>query len=1589
MTEVWCGACALFSCARKLLCTVKMSNKDVKSALKSARDAIKNKEFKEALKHCKAVLKLEKNNYNAWVFIGVAASELEQPEQAQTAYRKAAELEPEQLLAWQGLANLYEKSDQADFKAELPKIYQKLIKLYETSDKVKCFEVSKKLVDIYQTEKNYLQVARVWQHLIQVREAEDGIENFELIELWREMIKLLLGSVDQQDNETQQHLLSAFEKALQLTENVPSEAHKQLIQDYIKCLSKLPHEVMKMKQMCDLMLTLYPKVYYPLEVLAQHYLLLDDCSEEAVGCYTRLLELDAVSSLAHFGLGKKALQDKKYEDACKSFGLGLKQMRSSNIGWYGLAQAELKMHKYTDSVLSSSQGLKSSTGFSEDWTHKLMRVKLEALVRAGTDPSVDEALGMLSQMPDANNDPALLVLKVRAYLQKRKFEEAFQVSSELLSSHPCSVEGLIVKGLTHRAKNEYQQAEQCFTEAVSQRPDCGELYFLLGQLYWNMGEDTRRDKSKVHTHLLKAAKLDPHLGSVFRYLGHYYREVAKDQGRARGCYKKAFELDSTDAEAGAATVDLSMVQGDMDSALAVLQAVTERATPGSAKWAWMRRGLYHLKVGQNAQAIADLQAALRADREDWVCWECLGEAYLNRHSFTAALKAFAQAHMLQPSSIYSLYQMASIKQILGRYKEAAVEYQQIIKTEEYVPALKGLGECLLAMAKTAMEDYLDGRAVDLIQEAITYLFRAVQKRADLSCLWKLLGDACTKCSSVSPNRICVLVPGVLCGTEPSDKPHILDQNELLSLGERCYGRALKLMPDTPSLWCDLGLNYYHQSRLIWSTSTEQDVQSLLEKALQCVKKAVMLDSGNHMYWNALGVVAMTKGIENFALAQHSFIKSVRTEPNNVVAWTNLGTLYFKKGNIELAHEAFKIAQSLEPLYVNCWIGQAFIAETVGSYDTMDLFRHTTELSTHTEGVKGYAYWVCSTLLDKTNRDSELYRYNIVQMNAVSAAQVALTKYTERIQTDAEAFVMLGFLNEHMQLKKQATGAYKRAVELLQKSPQTEEIRFALRGYARALCDTDQWEEAVRHYSSTSLSELHDLTGMALACFRAGRPQESVNAYEKALAVASTEKEKAYILTALALLQHRLGNMDTAKTLLFKCSLLKEPIPESLLCLCALGLVHGDVTLASAALSELLKLDGALRGAVEEHCLLTCTLLALQGNYSAVQREASRAVFRNPGNPSLWALLSRLVPQFCPSKADGGAVAGSVACHASMTLGKRALLYSGINQLASGRHSGEDRRTNALKTIQRAILLCPDDPAVWAGLMAACHTENVACALSGSSPCREGLEKDLMTLVSEKVKSLQREDGLLAQALEGWVLQQTVTGLKQIGHYDEAEALCSQVLSVSPEHPAVFLLLRQVQCECLLLSDARDCIPSTVLDQLSAAVMANPTSVSAWHWLADVYRSQGLLAQASVALRQSLQLASQLGHYSGKLSSLLRLALLSLTPCMAGVGGVEWSSLVREACTEVQKLAPCPVASLFQALLQFSIKMGARETRRLLEKIVYRSGSRDMKTVTAVARWYLLRHLHAKDDLELIDTLMMDAEAAGDLRLLEFHKQLYP
>lgn len=49
----------------------------------------------------------------------------------------------------------------------------------------------------------------------------------------------------------------------------------------------------------------------------------------------------------------------------------------------------------------------------------------------------------------------------------------------------------------------------------------------------------------------------------------------------------------------------------------------------------------------------------------------------------------------------------------------------------------------------------------------------------------------------------------------------------------------------------------------------------------------------------------------------------------------------------------------------------------------------------------------------------------------------------------------------------------------------------------------------------------------------------------------------------------------------------------------------------------------------------------------------------------------------------------------------------------------------------------------------------------------------------------------------------------------------------------------------------------------------------------------------------------------------------------------------------------------------SVCVLCRETRRLLERLVYVSSHDFPVTVVHVASWYLLRHLHSKNDQELI------------------------
>jgi superkiller protein 3 len=69
-------------------------------------------------------------------------------EDAEIAYQKAIDINPEQMLAWQGLVSFYEKREQW---SKLAITLEKLIDTYFLAgDGVRLYESIRKLVDIYQ-----------------------------------------------------------------------------------------------------------------------------------------------------------------------------------------------------------------------------------------------------------------------------------------------------------------------------------------------------------------------------------------------------------------------------------------------------------------------------------------------------------------------------------------------------------------------------------------------------------------------------------------------------------------------------------------------------------------------------------------------------------------------------------------------------------------------------------------------------------------------------------------------------------------------------------------------------------------------------------------------------------------------------------------------------------------------------------------------------------------------------------------------------------------------------------------------------------------------------------------------------------------------------------------------------------------------------------------------------------------------------------------------------------------------------------------------------------------------------------------------
>uniref|UniRef100_T1IWR9 Tetratricopeptide repeat protein 37 n=1 Tax=Strigamia maritima TaxID=126957 RepID=T1IWR9_STRMM len=1292
-----------------------MDAKDVKSRLKDAREAIRKKEFDVALKHAEEVLNSDKSNYNALVFVGAAAQELNDIEKAEKSFKKAVSVQPNQLLAWQGWCALCEKSTNPSHKSELLIIYEKLVALQSDADKK--FELTSKLAQLYLERKEFDKTLKVLQSQYTIV-SDDSAKKSQV----DQAIVKVLSSENKICEENENLMKSTLKNIFSSDNEFDIEARKLYLTEYIKLLLKENDAELCLKKSQKL-IDLDPELIYPHRVICTLYLnaVAREKNLEITNIghvVEKLLSLDSTNRVAKIAeIALKYSSDEKEAlmillgslyiiiiitnlsikseiESGESVDECLILMRSSQL-----------IHQYEKSINFASVGLECCKTSSIGNTSRVFKALQLGLINAQLNVTLDENNEILNISTLENllsifkSDIETCQLLIRYYLKREHFEAAKKLCCDDSQWEGDSDLMDCYLGAVLRRQNEETKARTKLEFVMNKFPNDSFLMMELALIY---------------------RQLDNYPNSLLCLL-----TVEKCQR----CYKKSFAINPNDKHVAMALSDLYAQMGMEKENVELLTTVTSNDN----KWALIRLGYCHYKEENLSAAIKSLQKALSIDNKDSHCWEYLADCYMKRGSYTAALKSYTRALELNPDSIYCYYQMAEIRQLLQDYENAANEYRVILNMDPtYIPALKGYGVVKLLEANYYFDECLPGLAKDCNAKAIEIFSnhlsicqfvnlsicqfvnlsidvnlsftRAVLLQPNLSCLWKLLGDACTLTRRIPPES-CQFEIDQEFVTKANVGNKTLRKEQLLDLGTRCYRQALSLH-QSDELWHDIAMNYHYQA--MYATDVNEK-QKLFNHSLLAIKKALALNPQHFAHWSALGIVAVSKlptkfsmanvsthsWLKNFALAQHAFIKSIKVEENNPDAWTNLGLIYLLHDNVELAHKAFSTAQTLDPSHIKCWIGMAMIAEKIGHLEAMDLFRHTTSLGYHGQSALGYAHWVAQVLLDEKIDKRVKVKFWQENMASLPTPSDCLVKYTGNVTDDPQAFNTLGIFLEREKLFSLACQAFERAIGLLEKTKTKDVARldFVRSNYARVLCSRGKYKSSAEQFLLVKNPDFNSQCGLALAFYKSQCNEESIQAYEAAIHwFAKTDSEKSDVFVAMAAVAYRMNNVEAAKQLLFQSFELRPPSVYGIFSLCAIGLLLDDSNLIDAATTEMLPyLKNHLHSATAVK--LVCFTKITQGKNKEAQRIISKAIHEFPAHDQLWFILSRTLLQFSNEKSHVIDRCLSTLLEKSNFSITQVFGFRNIVHLANGYVS------DCIKSAQKMLILNPSETANWAGLVA--------------------------------------------------------------------------------------------------------------------------------------------------------------------------------------------------------------------------------------------------------------------------------------------------
>ncbi|XP_065183306.1 superkiller complex protein 3-like [Sycon ciliatum] len=1318
-----------------------MASKEVKAALKAAREALDKKEYQDVLKHCKVVLRADKNNYMALIFIGVATSELQQLDQAYAAFTKATNSNPELPLAWQGLADFCVKQKDPKYYKDLTLCYERLARINESKDPGKFCDFSVKHGDAWLQREQPLQALAAWQAALErmadlpaeVVDAKRPVLCQKVSSVITSQLSVEYEYIDQlrsarlgDANAAKSFILYLF-RVLQISDDDEINEHRVVIEQSIVTECQEMRQVHHDDTFCRELLCLLQ--------LVQVYVYEQPMAEECSAIRDELAALAEDSAVLQFVIAHNCVMQNQLQEAREAMERGLLLRSSCPLAWLMSGSLLLRLHAYNDACHSARQGLCNlDTPQTREYLLSPSRMKIALQfcnvkgLLSEDEEKYEEAISICMELCKQGCTGAdVELLLAQAYMLNGDVTQAADISDTLLRQDRSNHRALCIQACTEAAQEHLRSAEESISEAIDLCPTISEYHLQLGRILWQCHEIEK--KSLASAHFMQAAKLDPQDSRPFYEIGVFFADLEKNTSKAQRCFQKAVDLNSGNLKAVIRLGECLQQQGNLSEAMELYQKLTISMPSSQAHVAWSHLGALQLDTGHSQDAIASLQTALRSQPREGSTWEALGTAYLNRGSYSSALKAFLRSVQLS-SSVYGLCKIADIKSRLGLNSEAIVDYRRLLEMNDtYLPGLKGLADSFLCLAKDCMAKNFDKTAVDCVSEVLAAIARAAAINPRLMCLWKLMGDACMLLVPLPTD----VLQGLCIPSMFSQLQHPSSRMDLLLLASRAYAQCQQVCPDSEYMhwvWHDIAVNCYEQMK---DEARDQNREKLAQQSLEAIQTAIRLRPDDCSHWRTLGVLCTHQAINRLALAQHALIKALQLQPDDAMTWSSLGSLYISQNNIELAHKAFAKAQAVDPECISGWLGQAMVAELMQHDETQDLYHHASDLGYHEQAALGLGHWVCSNLLtsnaaDSHNREgadstdgeeTEQQQQQQQQQRVPIATQDLVLDLMEKVSRrhpDSNAALsMLGLMLERRKLFSLAEQAHGMVCANLADSTLSDQLDTdtAIANHARALCLCGRYAESMAKFSNVANPRQEDFCWWALAAFHDRTALQHglcIQLFEKALQLATHPRDMSAILTAAAMAAYQGGDLEMCRKYLMSSSQVQ---PESAVCqqglctLTGLAVLLKDMTLATAALVELRKANMTDVTMIATRAYIESVYVMILGEADSGCRKWMKEIHRSPSDGELWSGLGRYMMQSRTSISKCHHITATAA-RIKPSLASSTQLISSLSQLSLG----VDSRA-ALRTAQKAVFSCPTSCYAWAAL-AACLGARAGASVDGDN-----------------------------------------------------------------------------------------------------------------------------------------------------------------------------------------------------------------------------------------------------------------------------------